>query len=308
MAAALWAIACMSHAVGPDPTYDYQVATYNATFAPAAVTGAALTLTPYFSPEASSDVLVALIDSAQHTLDIETPGISSWSGCTTVRSGCMGCSVSEISSREAFPLFNATLNAIHRGVDVRIVTNNYGDRLCRNKTDLSTYLALAGASVAHYRSTTFMHAKFVLVDGSVGEAGSTAAADGNANATASISSINWSVNSFTNNREAGVLLSGAGAAPLLAFTRSVYDRDFELASRYTPNGASLFSPADLALIADAALRPARIPVPPAARHYTPPAAVAMPQAAADVAIWTSPDYAGTALLGDIEGTHSINLP
>ena len=38
MAAALWAIACMSHAVGPDPTYDHQVATYNATFAPAAVT------------------------------------------------------------------------------------------------------------------------------------------------------------------------------------------------------------------------------------------------------------------------------
>jgi phosphatidylserine/phosphatidylglycerophosphate/cardiolipin synthase-like enzyme len=296
----MWAVAALLAAAEPDPTYDHQLATYNATFAPVSVTGAALSLTPYFSPEASSDILVALIDSARQTLDIETPGISSWSGCTTVRSGCMGCSVAEISSREAFPLFNATLNAIHRGVEVRIVTNDYSDALCRNKTDLSTYLALAGASVAHYRSTTFMHAKFMLVDGSVGDAASPTARVGNANATASISSINWSVNSFTNNREAGVLLSGAGAAPLLSFTRSVYDRDFELAALYTPDGAALFSPADLALIADPAQRPARIPVPPAARHYTPPVAVAMPQAAADVTLWTSPDYAGATLLADID--------
>ena len=45
---------------------------------------------------------------------------------------------------ETFPLFNATLNALHRGVKVRLLTNNFGDKLCPNKINPLTFLHLAG--------------------------------------------------------------------------------------------------------------------------------------------------------------------
>ena len=277
-----------------DPSYDGQKVTYNASLKPVEVAAATLTLTPFFSPEHSTTTLVELIASATSTLDIQTPGISSWSGCTYVdaTTGCMGCKVEEISAKETFPLFNATLNAIHRGVQVRIITNNYGDAVCRNKTDLATYLVLAGASLVWYRSTTFVHAKFMLVD----------------NATVSISSINWSKNSFINNREAGVLVRGAGAAPLLAFARSVFERDWAAGLPYTPDGPALFSITELASIANATLRPIVLPPAPTGRHYTPSAPIDFAEAAAKVALWISPDFAQQRLLADLaNATSSVEL-
>ena len=43
----------------------------------------------------------------------------------------------------------------------------------------------AGVEVTYYASTSFMHAKYIQVDGK----------------KASVSSVNWSHNSFMNNRE-----------------------------------------------------------------------------------------------------------
>ena len=84
-------------------------------------------------------------------MDVGTPGFSSWSGCTDwyrfeaprrggvklVRDNFVapnslfrsqkhvGC-VLEAQSNESFPIFQALLNAAHRGVKVRLLTNDYG--------------------------------------------------------------------------------------------------------------------------------------------------------------------------------------
>ena len=58
------------------------------------------------------------------------------SPCTTASCRC--------GPAETFPLFNATLNALHRGVKVRLLTNNYEEKLCPDMIDPVTFLALAG--------------------------------------------------------------------------------------------------------------------------------------------------------------------
>jgi phosphatidylserine/phosphatidylglycerophosphate/cardiolipin synthase-like enzyme len=100
-------------------------------------------------------------------------------------------------SAESFPVFPALLNAVHRKVTVRIITNNFGQPTCDNQIAPLDFLALNGVQIKYYSSTTFMHAKFLKRDGKV----------------ASISSINWTRNSLTNDREAGAIIEGAFRGP-----------------------------------------------------------------------------------------------
>ena len=99
----------------------------------------------------------------------------------------------EKCNNEAFPVFPALLNAVHRKVTVRIITNNFGQPTCDDMIAPLDFLALNGVQIRYYTSTTFMHAKFLKRDGKV----------------ASISSINWTRNSLTNDREAGAVIQGA---------------------------------------------------------------------------------------------------
>ena len=133
-----------------DPSFDHQTKTYKASFEPVSVQNEEMTLTPFFSPDHSIDTLVDLIDSAESTVDIETPGVSSWIGCT-FGNPCIGCPVDQQSSQETFPVFPALLNAAHRGVKVRLVTNNYNDPVCADKIDILTFFALNGIDIKWYQ-------------------------------------------------------------------------------------------------------------------------------------------------------------
>ena len=64
-------------------------------------------------------------------------------------------------------MFPALLNALNRGVKIRIITNNYGTKTCEGLISSLDFLALAGVEIRFYTSTTFMHAKFLLRDGKV---------------------------------------------------------------------------------------------------------------------------------------------
>jgi len=139
-------------------------------------------VTPFFSPHHSADVVTAFIDAATSTLDIGTPGFSSWSGCTKF-SGCVGC-VASNATEEAFPVFQAILNAKHRGVEVRVLTNNYLTSDCDGMVSPLSFLSLNKIPVKYYASTTFYHAKYMSRDGKA----------------ASVSSINFSKTSYTKNR------------------------------------------------------------------------------------------------------------
>ncbi len=122
-----------------DPTYDQQKTTYLATFAPVTTHGA-VPIAPFFSPEHSTDTLTELIEQATKSVDIFTPSAGSWlSACggyvdddgtvddTTVCAP--GCTPEE-QRAETFPIFPALLNALHRGIRVRLVTNDYGTPDC----------------------------------------------------------------------------------------------------------------------------------------------------------------------------------
>lgn len=94
-------------------------------------------------------------------------------------------------------LFRELLNARRdRGVRVRVLTNTFDDeRTCAGKVSPLGFLAMT-AEVATYRTTTFQHAKIIIVDGE----------------RTAISSVNWSKGSFLANREAGVVLSSSKEA------------------------------------------------------------------------------------------------
>ena len=91
------------------------------------------------------------------------PGFSSWSSCTTFGE-CQGCTI-EDQRAEKFPVFSALLNAKNqRTVKVCILTNNYHDVTCEGKIAPLDWLILNGIEVRGYTTTTFLHAKLMIID------------------------------------------------------------------------------------------------------------------------------------------------
>jgi hypothetical protein len=113
-----WLLVCCA-----DPgkeVYDHQTVPYHVKHRPVEI-DSPITITPFFSPEHSTDTIVALIQSARTSIDIGTPGFSSWSGCTPfveAKDTCMKACTPEQQRGEAFPVFAALLNAVHGGVKV----------------------------------------------------------------------------------------------------------------------------------------------------------------------------------------------
>ncbi|KAJ3445789.1 cardiolipin hydrolase [Anaeramoeba flamelloides] len=215
------------------PSYDHQKMTYVANHEPVTMDSADLTITPFFSPDNSIQTLTSLVESAEKRIDIGIPGFSSWSGCSYAKDGKLGCSASKQRNDEKFTIFPALLNALHRGVEVRILTNNYNsvptyeDQLI----DPLTFLKLAGADVRYFNTVTFLHTKYMQIDGKKG----------------TISSVNYSHCSFMENREAGVVFEGTSAHTLLSFLDEIFGFDFKQA---TPMKAHPYNSASMAIIKD----------------------------------------------------------
>ncbi len=278
---------------GSDPSYDHQTVPYTTKFQPSTVPGGAaadVEVTPFFSPEYSAPTIVKLIQSAEHSIDIGTPGFSSWSGCTPFDQAdkCTNACTPLQQRNESFPVFQALLNAVHRGVKVRIITNDYNTPDCPGTISPLPFLALNGVEVRYYASTTFYHAKFVMVDG----------------VKLSISSINFSYTSFLKNREAGALITGSGAAPLLRMAADVYSFDFDLGTDLVPN-KSQWSAANLSTIIDKSAVP--VILPPASpswdQYYVPPTpkAVKLVGEGTSLTLAASPDFSSHALMQAIGG-------
>jgi phosphatidylserine/phosphatidylglycerophosphate/cardiolipin synthase-like enzyme len=242
--------------------YDHQNVTYAATrtpLAPAAYSGASIV--PFFSPDTSDPSLVDLVDGATASLDILTPSASPWTyACSTriMSNGCVtGCDAATMRA-DAFPLFGALLNALHRGVAVRIITNDFGAADCTNgNLTMLSFLALNGADVRSFTTLSFMHAKVIGVD----------LQSTSATPKVAVSSVNWSKSSINKNREAGAILAGTAAAPLATYVRELFESDFSSATPLVV-ATSSFSAAALATITDTSLINVTVPPSP---HATPSA-------------------------------------
>jgi len=101
-------------------------------------------------------------------------------------------------------------------------------------------LKLAGADVRSFTTVTFIHSKYISVDGK----------------KAAVSSVNFSKTSFMLNREAGLVIEENAA--ILAFLDGVFDADFAVAS---PWETITYSASDMAIIKDTTPLPVVIPPP-----------------------------------------------
>ncbi len=114
---------------------------------------------------------------------------------------------------------------------------------------------------------------------------------------ASVSSVNWSQNSFTNNREAGLLVSGSGASSTLSYLQEIFEADWATGQLFQPT--STYSTADLAIIQSTTQRQVTIPIGPTGRYYVTPTPEPITGSVANFTIFTSPDWSYTTFLDSI---------
>ena len=205
-------------------------------------------------------------------------GFSSWSKCTPF-TGCQGCSVAD-QKNEKFPVFPALLNAVHqRNITVRILTNSYDQSTCEGKITPLDWLFLNGIEIRIYTSTTFMHAKYMMID---------------KGKRTSVSSVNFSYTSFMLNREAGIVMEGTcnGA---ITFYQKVFEGDWAKAASFKPTNS--YSNGDMNIITDTSPYPVNIPTPrsvPGAyvTNFLPVEGITVKK------VFASPDYAREELESD----------
>jgi phosphatidylserine/phosphatidylglycerophosphate/cardiolipin synthase-like enzyme len=144
------------------------------------------------------------------------------------------------------------------------------------------FFQLNNIQVKYYATTTYIHAKYMMIDGKI----------------ISISSVNWSHASYMGNREAGALIQGDAAGPLITFSNSVFNQDWSLAIPIQIT--QTYSNGDMAIITDPS--PITVTVPPiptihSGRFITPePYSV---EGETNLNLYTSPDMADATLLTDI---------
>ena len=163
-------------------------------------------------------------------------GFDSWSKCTHFSEeceSCVGCSI-ENQKDEAFPIFPALLNAAHKGIKVRLLTNNYTQTTCKGTINPLDWFYLNNIQIRFYSTTTFMHSKVIFID--------------NGKRT-SVSSVNFSKTSFTKNREAGVVIEEC-SCPALDLYQSVFQHDWDNGFDYHIDAT--YSNSDMRVIQDKA--------------------------------------------------------
>jgi len=296
------------------PCYDHQIDDYVAKFE-VAQCNEQCTVTPFFSPDHSIDTYVDLIQSAKESIDLYTPGkkscticepslfsslscffsflplaatgFNSWSNCTNFSNTCnkcMGCTIEE-QKEEDFPVFAALLNAVHRGVKIRMVTNNFTQTSCEGKISPLDWLHLNGVGIRWYVSTTFMHSKVVIVDGGK---------------RTSVSSVNFSFTSFMMNREAGVVVEDC-TCPLTGLYQKVFQQDWDSGNEFKEYAT--YSSDDMAVITSSSPMKVKMPSP---RHIY-GAYVTQKVTYSNVTVvkgYTSPDGARDQFFSDLSNIKS----
>eukprot|EP01091_Cochliopodium_minus_P019209 TRINITY_DN800_c0_g1_i2.p1 TRINITY_DN800_c0_g1~~TRINITY_DN800_c0_g1_i2.p1 ORF type:complete len:433 (-),score=134.89 TRINITY_DN800_c0_g1_i2:271-1569(-) len=272
-----------------DPSYDHQTTTYTANHQPYSQNSVSASITPFFSPVHSVSVLTKLIEGAQQSLDIGTPGWDSWSNCTQF-TGPVGCSVSFVRNNESFPIFQALLNALHRGVKVRILTNYYGVQTAAGMITPLDFLAVGGAQVRYYKTTTFMHAKYINAD----------------NTTVASSSVNFSYTSFMENREAGFIISGDGNGQAVSFFTELFNYDWNAGAVWPIQ--QTYNQSDMLIIKNTA--PVQVNIPPPRNFsgsYVPPL-VTVSTSFDTLGVTGSPDYAYSTIMNAMNSaTKSLSV-
>ena len=247
--------------------------------------GDAHVITPFFSPETSGEMTAMMVRSATRTLDVYTPSVESWSGCSKWNSPCVGCAPSVVRDEEAFVLFRDLLNAANvRGVRVRLITNKFDTvHECYATISVLSYLSEV-IEVRTYATTTFMHGKVIIAD----------------NCTA-ISSVNWSKTSYIENREAGVVVCNE---KLARYAERVFAYDWNTADPWMRPKRNGIGPDDVRLMRDRSyLEPFDVQHRNISKpHYSVGAQTSVNIDGADIQVSVSPDNAANVILRAVNET------
>jgi phosphatidylserine/phosphatidylglycerophosphate/cardiolipin synthase-like enzyme len=171
------------------------------------------------SPDTSLSGLLAMINSAKHTLDIEQMTFDSGWG----------------KDADTSPLLDAVIAAARRGVRVRVLLNNESvfdhpghPRASKNQDTVDTLNALGGrnrldvsARICDFAKmgVSYIHNKGALVDGD----------------HTLISSINWNNNSITHNREAAVLIT---SPTVNSHYKTLFESDWKMSEGSSRSGGA----------------------------------------------------------------------
>lgn len=154
-----------------------------------------MNVTPVFSPDTSLEAMLWVINSAKATLDIQIPYVSN-------------------SSTVVNELLDAIVAAKHRGVTVRIVMEEGRN----DNPDVALAFAEENIPIVwmDLRFFSAIHNKAFIADGRI----------------VLICSINWSEESISENREAGVVIEHEGVA---GWYQAVFDYDWGIAEYDAPD-------------------------------------------------------------------------
>eukprot|EP00731_Ephydatia_muelleri_P006972 Em0003g1220a len=273
---------------GSAPCYDHQNVTYKSTFVPATC-DTPCTATPFFSPDTSLSTYVDLIESAIEAIDIFTPDFNSFGSCTnhngTCGGHCIGCTL-EDQRNESFPIFAALLNAVHlHNVSVRLLINDYYVPTCQGMIAPLDWLSLNGIQVRLYRTTTFLHSKFVMID---------------YGRRTSVSSVNFSYTSFLKNREAGIILDQCSCSAIGLY-KSVFENDWDLGYDYVVSNT--YTSSELEYITDPSMIPYAMSHCPARPGVYVAPLIPFKDVTVKIA-YTGPDYAYDTVMAGLAQTRS----
>eukprot|EP01104_Vermistella_antarctica_P013541 TRINITY_DN4118_c0_g2_i1.p1 TRINITY_DN4118_c0_g2~~TRINITY_DN4118_c0_g2_i1.p1 ORF type:complete len:571 (+),score=133.48 TRINITY_DN4118_c0_g2_i1:193-1713(+) len=270
----------------PDPVFDHQNVTYYPHLKPLS-TRTEMNISTFFSPDTSLPTYMDLVAKATSSITVGTPGFSSWSGCTNwdVNSTNNGCNVYFQRNQEEFPLFVGLLNAVNKGLSVRILTNNYQQPPGYGLIDPLTFLSLAGAEIRYYRTTTFIHTKYLSID--------------EGKVATSISSVNLDFTSFMQNREAGVVFWGP--TTVSDFYNDGFQSDWDIANPFKSN--QYYNSSDMSIITDKSFIDIVMPEPVkfSGAYVSNVTNVAETM---DITAFASPDFAAQTLLETVNATKS----
>ncbi len=186
---------------GTPLTYTQSSSTYPRPFATVGTFSGQMNVTPVFSPDTSLEAILYCIENARVTLDIQIPYFTDVGG---------GGAVDQI--------INAIIAAHNRGVTVRVITEEEKDYL-----EIADILHQHNIPIVWHDTRWFTanHNKGIIADGRI----------------VLVSSINYSDESITENREAGVIIEHTGVAQ---WFQAVFDYDWALADCDVQNNVNVY--------------------------------------------------------------------
>eukprot|EP00300_Choanocystis_sp_HF-7_P025174 c26868_g1_i1.p2 GENE.c26868_g1_i1~~c26868_g1_i1.p2 ORF type:complete len:466 (+),score=104.12 c26868_g1_i1:210-1400(+) len=227
--------------------------------------------------------MINMANAAQHSIDIGNPSFKAWIGCGDSYQD--GCTPEVLRNQASDPFWIALLNAIHRGVAVRIIYANCDiPPVGKGLIVPLPFVQLTGGQVKYYKGTSYYHLKYMAAD----------------NSTAYVSSVNLSHSSMVDDREAGIVFTAPTGQAFINYWGEVFEYDWQNGG--VPAINNTYTASEMATITDTSyIVPPPMPKINDSCAYIPPEPVVI-SGVMDITTYTMPDFAYETFMGFMNQT------